>query len=527
MSAKQGSYRSKSYIFVLNRIKYFVFRYIIRIFTYQIVSPIMLTQIHTFSFAPNWMQMTNEISQIDRFDATWTAIEKKEGQTLKELRSIATVHSVGASTRIEGSRMTDDEVKVLINNLAISKLEERDQQEVAGYFETLEFISESFRDIEITESNIRHLHNMMLKRSKKDSWHKGNYKQLSNTVEAENPDGTKQVIFQTPAPGFATEDAMGKLIEWYKSDIQTHAIIKAAVFVYEFLSIHPFQDGNGRLSRLLGTLLLLKQGYSWVQYVSFEHEIENRKSEYYNVLMQCQQQRPGEEINAWVMFFLECLKNIQSQLITKLQVHTKAESFTQREKKIYSFVENHPGSKSGEIATKLDIPLPTVKRTLSTMVKSKLLMIHGIGAATSYSIDGNASIKKDLAMLFTNAEKKKEFAIVNQGSFLDIKKIILTPLFNWTHPNEWATRLFKSALYIQITCTNNKGIIIKQSYTISSYNSPDYFQPVFSLSSPIKIPVSLWEKTPYKIEYPIQITIELISATPDIDFDVMLIYDEA
>jgi hypothetical protein len=115
----------------------------------------MTSSIYTFFFAPNWMQLANEISQLDRFDASWTAIEKREGQTLKQLKSIATVRSVGASTRIEGSKMTDDEVEVLINNLAISKLEERDQQEVAGYFETLELIAESFRDIEITESNLK------------------------------------------------------------------------------------------------------------------------------------------------------------------------------------------------------------------------------------------------------------------------------------------------------------------------------------------------------------------------------------
>src|ERR1700693_2317057 len=98
----------------------------------------MSNAIYTFSFQPDWMRLTNEISQIDRFDASWTAIEKREGQSLKELKAIATVRSVGASTRIEGSKMTDDEVGLLIKNLEIAKLEERDQQEVAGYFKTLD-----------------------------------------------------------------------------------------------------------------------------------------------------------------------------------------------------------------------------------------------------------------------------------------------------------------------------------------------------------------------------------------------------
>ena len=471
------------------------------------------------------MQLTNEISQIDRFDASWATIEKREGQSLKQLKSIATVRSVGASTRIEGSRMTDDEVAVLINNLSISKLAERDQQEVAGYFETMGLIAASYRDIEITESNLKHLHNTLMKHSEKDSWHKGNYKQHSNVVEAANPDGSKQVIFKTTEPGLATEEAMSNLIAWYKSDTQTLPLIKAAIFIYDFLSIHPFQDGNGRLSRLLGTLLLLKHGYSWVQYVSFEHEIEKRKSEYYKILMQCQRQRPGEDVYPWVLFFLDCLKNIQSQLMTKLEVQTKSGKLTQREKKIYSFIENHPGSKSGEIAEKLDIPLPTVKRILTGMVKNKLLAVYGAGAATNYSIEGTASVKKDLGMRFTNEERKKEFVMVNQSSFVEIKNILLTPLFDWEHPDEWGSRLTKNGLYIQITCISGTALTVKAP-PIFINPSLYHFRPTITLSQPINIPGDIWEKVPYKKDYPIQVTIELIGTAEKFDFDVLVIYDE-
>ncbi|MEO6127721.1 MAG: Fic family protein [Ferruginibacter sp.] len=487
----------------------------------------MSNTIYSFAFTPNWMHLTNQISQIDRFDASWSTIEKREGQTLKQLKAIATVRSVGASTRIEGSRMTDDEVSVLISNLSISTLEERDQQEVAGYFEALELIAGSFRDMDITENNLKHLHNTLMKYSEKDSWHKGNYKQHSNVVEAVNGDGSKQVIFKTTAPGLATEDAMSKLIAWYRSDTQTLPLIKAAVFIYDFLSIHPFQDGNGRLSRLLGSLLLLKQGYSWIQYVSFEHEIENRKSAYYKILMQCQRQRPGEDVHPWVTFFLDCLKNIQSQLMAKLDVQTKNGMLTQKEKKIYSFIENHPGCKSGEIAIKLDTPQPTVKRLLTEMVKNKLLVMHGAGAGTNYSIEATAILKKDAAMRFTNKERKKEITLVSQGSFIEIRKIILTPIFTWSHPDEWSNLLMKNGLYIQVTCTNKNGIIVSQPYSVSSYNSPYYYQPVFSLSQAIVIPDSLWEKTISKKDFPISVTIELLGTTENFDFDVMLVYDEA
>ena len=341
--------------------------------------------VHTFKLSPDW-KLIQAISSLDRFDASWIAIEKREGKTLKQLKSIATVRSVGASTRIEGSAMSDEEVKVLIEKLAISKLEDRDSQEVAGYFEVLDLISEVYPDMEISEGTIKNLHNLMMKYSVRDEWHKGNYKQHNNAVEATRPDGSKQVIFETTAPGFATEDAMRALIKWWHSDIETHPIVKCALFSYDFVSIHPFQDGNGRLSRLIATLLLLKNGYNWIQYVSFEHEIENRKSEYYQQLMQSQKQRPGENVYSWVLFFLDCLNNISGQLMKKLSAQGTVASLGPKEKSIYLFIENHPSSQSGNIAEKLNIGLPTVKKILTALVQQKLIVKHGAGAGTNYSL---------------------------------------------------------------------------------------------------------------------------------------------
>lgn len=325
------------------------------------------------------------ISQIDRFDASWATIEKKEGQSLKQLKSIATVRSVGASTRIEGSKMSDEEVNVLLQKIDITKLEDRDSQEVVGYFNTLDIISESFLDIEITESGIKNLHNILMKFSKKDEWHKGEYKQHSNAVEANFGDGTKQIIFETTEAGLATENAMRNLVNWYQNDNVTHPLVKCSLFTYDFLSIHPFQDGNGRLSRLISSLLLLKNGYNWIQYVSFEHEIENRKTEYYSVLRNCQSQRPNENISEWNSFYFDALKNIQEQLILKLNFNNASSQLSQREKLILTFIENNIGCKSGEISKKLGIPNPTVKRLLSELIGKKLIEKNGVGPSTNYS----------------------------------------------------------------------------------------------------------------------------------------------
>jgi len=355
-----------------------------RIVSYHLMVP-MQTTVYNMTMNLNW-GLIRLVSQIDRFDASWASLSMKEGHQLKQLKSIATVRSVGASTRIEGSQLSDDEVEVLLSQLDISKLEDRDSQEVVGYFDALDLISESGINIEITESNLKYLHQVLLRHSRKDDWHRGDYKQQSNAVEARMPDGSRQIIFQTTEPGFPTQDAMQGLLDWYNRDDQTHPLVKCALFCYEFVTIHPFQDGNGRLSRLLTTLLLLKQGYSWIEYVSFEHEIESRKTEYYRVLRRSQANRPQEDITDWIVFFFDALGNIQHQLMQKLSLHETDASISPRHKSILHFIESHPGCKSGEISAQLNIPSPSVKRLLSELVEKNLLLKHGVGPGTNYTL---------------------------------------------------------------------------------------------------------------------------------------------
>jgi len=344
----------------------------------------MENKVYDFSLNVDW-SLINLISEIDRFDANWTAVERREGQSLKELKSIATVRSVGASNRIEGNKMSDEEVDVLLQTLDITKLTDRDSQEVAGYFEALDLISESYENISVTESHIKSLHNSLMRFSDKDKWHKGNYKVHNNAVEATFPDGARQVVFRTTEAGFATEGAIRRLVDWYNSENEVHTLIKVASFVYDFLSVHPFQDGNGRLSRLISTLLLLKNGYKWIQYVSFEHEIESRKTEYYQALRSCQAQRPNEDISVWILFFLDCLKNIQLQLMAKLEKSGVEIQLSAREKSILTIIQNRPNIQSGEIAEKLAIPAPTVKRILSGLLSKELIEKHGVGRGVSYT----------------------------------------------------------------------------------------------------------------------------------------------
>ncbi len=345
----------------------------------------MKEKVYNFDLLLNW-RLFNTISQIDRFDASWASFEKKEGENLQYLKTIATIQSVGASTRIEGSKMSDVEVEELMSNIGIAKIVDRDAQEVVGYFNVLDLITEVFEDIDITINGIKNLHNVLLKHSEKDEWHKGDFKQHSNAVQANFPDGTNRIIFMTTEPGFATDDAMRALVNWYNQEKNVHPLVKGATFVYEFLSIHPFQDGNGRLSRLLTTLFLLKSGYTWIQYVSFEHEIERNKKDYYRVLRSCQAQRPNEDITEWIDFFLGSLINVQYKLQQKLQSTEQANELSPKDKSVFVYINEHPKCQSKEITEALGISKATVKRILAELVLKKLIEQHGKGAGVYYVV---------------------------------------------------------------------------------------------------------------------------------------------
>lgn len=345
----------------------------------------MKAKAYELSLKLSW-KILSVISRIDRFDASWASMERLEGGNLRQLRHIATIQSVGASTRIEGSKMSDEEVAILLNNIGISKIEDRDSQEVVGYFNALDTIVDSHDAIAVSENNIKNLHNQLLKYSNNDAWHRGEYKQHINAVEASFPDGSKKIIFRTTDPGFATEDAMRRLIDWHSIETEVHPLIVCASFVYEFVSIHPFQDGNGRLSRLLTTLLLLQKGYKWIQYVSFEHEVENRKKDYYVSLRSCQAQRPNEDITDWIEFFLESLLNVQFKLEQKLAMSERQTHLPIKEKMVYSYILNYPDCKSSDIVSGLNISKPTVKRILSDLIEKQLIVKHGRGAGISYTV---------------------------------------------------------------------------------------------------------------------------------------------
>lgn len=216
----------------------------------------------------NTIQITPEvltlITEIDEFKGAWRALGTLAPDRLSALRRVATIESTGSSTRIEGSKLSDREVEVLLGKLEIKSFASRDQQEVAGYAEAMELVFRSWEEIGITENHIKQLHRDLLQYSEKDTRHRGNYKTTPNSVAAFDESGKQmRIIFETATP-FDTPRLMQDLVSWVNKALEEkklHSLLIISVFVVVFLEIHPFQDGNGRLSRVLTTLLLLRAGY--------------------------------------------------------------------------------------------------------------------------------------------------------------------------------------------------------------------------------------------------------------------------
>ena len=274
------------------------------------------------------LQITPEIlglvARVDEFKGAWRALGTLAPERLSALRRVATIESIGSSTRIEGSKLTDRDVERLLSNLAIKKFETRDEQEVAGYAELMDLIFRAWEEIPFNENHVKQFHQILLQYSQKDAWHRGGYKTNSNRVAAFDEYGAQiGVVFETATP-FDTPRLMTELLAWVddeRDNAVLHPLLIVAIFVVVFLEIHPFQDGNGRLSRVLTTLLLLQAGYAYVPYSSLESVIEASKENYYLALRQTQGTIRTDAPNwqPWLLFFLRSLAEQVRRLEKKVE----------------------------------------------------------------------------------------------------------------------------------------------------------------------------------------------------------------
>jgi Fic family protein len=342
------------------------------------------------------IQVTQELlallSEIDEFKGAWRALGTIAPERLNALRRVATIESIGSSTRIEGSRLTDREVERLLGNLDIKRFSTRDEQEVAGYAEVMETIFRAWSDIPVTENFIKQLHRDLLQYSDKDERHRGGYKTLRNDVGAFDADGKMiGIVFETASP-FDTPQQMADLVAWLNQARELrrlHPLLIVAVFIVVFLAIHPFQDGNGRLSRVLTTLLLLQAGYAYVPYSSLESVIENSKEGYYLGLRQTQTTIRTEAPNwhPWLLFFMRALQQQKRRLAVKVEREKNAlAALPELAVKILDYVRDQGRVTTRDMVREFGASPNTLKVTFTSLVEKGLLKRHGAGRSTWYGL---------------------------------------------------------------------------------------------------------------------------------------------
>jgi Fic family protein len=344
----------------------------------------------------NTLQITPEIlnliAELDEFKGAWQALGTLAPERLSALRRVAAIESIGSSTRIEGSKLSDREVERLLSNLEIKAFATRDEQEVAGYAETMELIFQSWGEITLTENHLKQLHRDLLKYSEKDAHHRGYYKTQPNNVAAFNEAGQPVgIVFETATP-FDTPRRMKALVAWTTESFtsrQLHPLLITAVFTVVFLEIHPFQDGNGRLSRILTTLLLLRAGYFYVPYSSLESVIEQSKEGYYRALRQTQVTIRTDAPNwqPWVLFFLRALQQQMKRLAKKIEREKIVlAALPELSVRIVEFAREHGRVTIGDIVRLTGTSRNTLKQHFRQLVSQGHLALHGKGRGAWYAL---------------------------------------------------------------------------------------------------------------------------------------------
>lgn len=341
----------------------------------------------------------SKITQIDELKGQWTAGAQLSPQILGRLKRSVLITSTGASTRIEGAKLSDEDVEKLMRGIDIQKFTDRDKQEVKGYYELLENVFDSWKNLRFNESTIKHFHKELLKYVKKDETHRGEYKKTENKVEMIDAAGKSIGVLFDTTPVYLTPKEMQELVEWTQktfAEKKYHPLLIAGNFLVEFLQIHPFQDGNGRLSRILTNLLLLKENYLYMPYISHEKLVEDNKPDYYMALRKSQKtflsskarakedKTEQEDITPWLDFFLTIFLK-QSQMAIELLLKENIEKLlSKKQLAIWQYLQEVDETTTGEITKKTKIARPTVKQALDKLLRLKKIERIGLGSSTRY-----------------------------------------------------------------------------------------------------------------------------------------------
>lgn len=330
-------------------------------------------------------EMLTKIAEIDTFNGSWRGgLPRFDAAQLNAMKRIATIESIGSSNRIEGNKMTDKEIEALFGHINKKSFKSRDEEEVAGYSDLLNTIFDNYNDIPLSENYIKQLHQILLRYSAKDEYHRGEYKKDTNRVAAFDATGHEiGSIFETATP-FDTPRLMREIVNWANDNFKDgyfHPIIIIGVFIVHFLSIHPFVDGNGRMSRALTVMLMLQHGYNYMPYTSMESIIEASKEGYYRALRGTQKSIWSNEVNyePWLSFFITALQKQKKHLEAKIEhFQTSADNkLSETSRKILRLFDTQPEWKIIEIAGTLQMNIETAKKAVQALVKKNYLTKNG------------------------------------------------------------------------------------------------------------------------------------------------------
>ncbi len=329
------------------------------------------------------------VIQIDELKGRFVGGASLNPQILGRLKKSVLVTSTGASTRIEGAKLSDEDVEKLMRGLSMQKFKDRDKQEVQGYYELLENVFSAYNKIPFSESSIQHLHRELLKYVDKDKLHLGSYKKVENRVEMLDDTGASVAVVFATTPAWLTGKEMQELVEWTQNALaeqKIHILILIANFIVEFLKIHPFQDGNGRMSRILTNLLMLQYGYEYVPYVSHEKLIEDNKAEYYVVLRNSQKTfgTDVEDISAWLEFFLNIALAQAKEAMGLVSKESIDKLLSPKQLLVWQYLLVTEEATPGEISKATNVARPTVSQAIDTLLRLKKIERIGQGRTTRY-----------------------------------------------------------------------------------------------------------------------------------------------
>ncbi len=342
----------------------------------------------TFRFDNEIVRM---LLEIEEFKGGWKAYGNLAPERLTELQRIATIESIGSSTRIEGARLTDADVSRVMAGLSTESFRSRDEQEVAGYAILMNEIFYSREEMPLTESIIKQMHAMLMRPSDKDERHRGAYKTLENNVAAFDANDLPIGVVVETATNFETPHCMEQLIEWTNFRLEEKTLpplIVIGMFIVAFLAIHPFQDGNGRLSRALTILLLLRCGYVYVPYSSLESVIEATKQSYYLSLRATQKtlQSDNPDWSVWIRYFLKSLVKQIRNLKVKIENEHLLRTMPEISLRLIETIRDHGPISVADAQALLRVNKYTLRDHFKRLTEEGHLVRIGVGRATKYAL---------------------------------------------------------------------------------------------------------------------------------------------